>query len=87
VNEELRIVKDDAKGVSRVFYFDGEKKTHVGDIAFHTNEFTVCPDLASPERIIPQIAKMFGYSQRSLNVWIDENTIEVDFLLLNVLFL
>lgn len=87
MNEEIRIVKDDAKSVSRIFYYDGEKKTHVGDIAFGTNQFTVCSDLASPERIVPKVALLIGVFQESLYTWIEENPIEVDFLLVNILFL
>lgn len=52
MDPEFRLVREDAKGVTRIFYHDGEKKTHVGDVRFDTGEFVPCCDLEEPEKVV-----------------------------------
>lgn len=83
MNSEIRLVKDDAQGVTRVYFSDGEKKTELGSIAFDTREFTVCPDLANPETVIPGTAKLLGIASESLSSF----TVESGLLLVGILLL
>lgn len=58
MSQEIRMVKDDAKGVTRIFHYESGKKTHIGDITFDTNELTVCPDLECPQRVVPALGAL-----------------------------
>lgn len=73
MNEQIILEKDDSKGVTRVRFFDGDKKSHVGDIAFDTSEFTVCPDLVCPERMVPVVGRLLGRASDSLNTYTTES--------------
>jgi len=81
-NPEVRLVKDDAKGVTRVFYHNGEKKTHIGDISFDTSKFTPCPDLEeSPARLALAFARLLDKVVVSLANYAEENSPSVSILL------
>lgn len=67
MNKQIIQELDEPKGITRIHFYDGHKKSHIGDVSLHTNEFTVCPDLEEPEKVIPKLGKLFARHGSSLS--------------------